>query len=138
MTVYLWHITVMVIFVALLYLPGGLFLGVEPGTLEWWLSRPAWIAVLLVLLLPVALLLSGLERRGRSTNSIVPSPVRQIGGAMMICLGVSLLAMYGYGGGPIPRLDVGSFVLVVVGAGISGLLPGLRSKLNPEGARPNG
>ena len=45
---------------------------------------------------------------------------------MMICLGVSLLAMYGYGAGPIPKLDVGSFVLVIVGAGISGLLPRFR------------
>jgi len=54
---------------------------------------------------------------------------------MMICLGVALLAMYGYGGGPIPKLavgsmelDVGSFVLVIVGAGISGLLPRFRSR----------
>ncbi len=134
MTVYLWHITVMVIFVALLYLAGGVGLGVEPGTTEWWLWRPVWIAVLMAVLLPVALPLSALERRGRSAESPIPSPLRQIGGAMMICLGVALLAMHGYGGGPLPKLevgsmelDVGSFVLVIVGAGVSGLLPKLRS-----------
>jgi len=87
----------------------------------------------MAVLLPVALPLSALERRGRSAESPIPSPLRQIGGAMMICLGVALLAMHGYGGGPLPKLevgsmelDVGSFVLVIVGAGVSGLLPKLR------------
>ena len=127
MTVYLWHITVMVVFVALLYMAGGIGLTLEPGTTEWWLWRPVWVAVLLVLLIPVALPLSTFERRGRSQNSATPSAARQVTGAMMICLGVALLAMYGYGGGPIPRLDVGSFALVIVGAGISGVLPGFKS-----------
>jgi hypothetical protein len=126
MTVYLWHITVMAIFIALLYLAGGVGLGIEPGTSDWWLSRPIWIAVLLVLLLPVALLLSPLERRSRDADAAVPAPARQITGATMICLGVALLAMYGYGGGPIPRLDLASFGLVIVGAGVAGLLPRIR------------
>jgi len=126
MTVYLWHITVMVVLIALLYLAGGIGLGVEPGTEAWWLTRPVWIAVLLLLLLPVALPLSVLERRGRSPDAKTPAPARQIGGALMICLGVALLAMYGYGGGPLPRLDLISFGLVVIGSGISGVLPGFR------------
>jgi len=126
MTVYLWHITVMVVFGAVLYLAGGFGLGIEPGTTEWWLSRPVWISILLVLLAPVALLLSPLERSSRSPDSAIPSPARQITGAMMLCLGISLLAMYGYGGGPLPRMDIASFALVVVGAGVSGLLPRFR------------
>ncbi len=126
MTVYLWHITIMVIFVSLLYLADGFGLGLEPGTPAWWLLRPLWIAVLYMLLLPVALLMSPFERRGRAADAGVPSAVRQVGGAMMICLGVALLAMYGYGGGPLPRLDVASFALVVFGSGISGLLPGFK------------
>ncbi len=126
MTVYLWHITVMVIFAALLYVLGGIGLGIEPGTSDWWWSRPVWIAVLFVLLLPVALLLSPLERRGRPADAKIPAPARQIAGALMICLGVALLAMYGYGGGPFPRLDLASFSLVIVGSGISGLLPKFR------------
>jgi hypothetical protein len=123
MTVYLWHITVMVVFAALLYLAGGVGLGIEPGTSDWWWSRPVWIAILFVLLLPVALVLSPLERRGQPADAKIPAPARQITGALMICLGVALLALYGYGGGPLPRLDLMSFSLVIVGSGISGLLP---------------
>jgi hypothetical protein len=123
MTVYLWHITVMVLFAAILYLAGGIGLGIEPGTAEWWWTRPVWILILFCLLLPVALLLSPLERRGRAADAGIPGVGRQIAGAIMICLGVALLAMYGYGGGPIARLDLISFGLVIVGSGISGLLP---------------
>lgn len=126
MTVYLWHITVMVLFAALLYTAGGVGLGIEPGTSDWWWSRPVWIAILFVLLLPVALLLSPLERRGRPADAPIPAAARQIAGALMICLGVALLALYGYGGGPYERLDLASFSLVIVGSGISGLLPKFR------------
>ena len=126
MTVYLWHITVMVILGAVLYKMGGFGLGYEPGTTDWWYSRPVWIAALFVLLLPVALLLSPLERKGRPADAPIPAPLRQIAGALMICLGIALLAMYGYGGGPIARLDLAAFMLVIVGSGISGLLPRFR------------
>jgi hypothetical protein len=85
-----------------------------------------WIGLLLVLLLPVALLLSPLERRGRPADAPVPSSFRQVFGAILVCLGIALLAMYGFGGGPLPYLDIGSFLMVVAGAGIGGLLPGLR------------
>jgi len=91
-----------------------------------------WIGVLIVLLTPVALALSPLERRSRSPDAAIPSPARQIVGAMMLCLGIALLAMYGYGGGPLPRLDVMSFALVIVGAGINGLLPGFGGKVRSE------
>ncbi len=123
MTVYLWHITVMILFVAVLFLAGGFGLGIEPGIHAWWLSRPLWVLVLIVLLTPVALLLSPLERKPRDAAKPVPAPARQIGGAMLLCLGIALLAMYGYGGGPLPQLDVISFAMVIVGASISGLLP---------------
>ena len=126
MTVYLWHITVMIVFGGLLYMSGGYGLGVEPGTSDWWVTRPLWIGILIVLLVPVALLMSPLERRGRAPDAPVPSPVRQISGAMMICIGVALLALWGYGGGPVEHLDVGAFAMVIMGSAISGLLPSLR------------
>ncbi len=126
MTVYLWHITVMVMLGSVLYLAGGFGFGIEPGTTEWWQTRPLWIGALLALLFPVALLMSPLERVSRPKDAPVPSPVRQIAGALMMCLGISLLAMWGFGGGPVAGLDVTAFIMVIVGAGLSGVLSSFR------------
>ena len=98
-------------------------LGVEPGTTDWWLLRPVWIGGLLVLLLPFSLLLSPFERRGRSPDAPVPGAARQIAGAAILCLGLAVIAMYGYGGGPSPWLTAVAFALVVIGAWLGGLLP---------------
>jgi peptidoglycan/LPS O-acetylase OafA/YrhL len=122
MTIYLWHITVMVLLGSVMYLAGGFGFGVEPGTQAWWLTRPVWIGVLAVLLAPVALFLSVLERRGRNPNAPIPPAGRQVSGAIMVCLGIALLAMWGFGGAPIPFFGVGAFGLIIVGAFLSGLL----------------
>lgn len=122
MTVYLWHITVMVVVVGLAYLAGGVGLTFEPGSGAWWLARPVWLLVLYCLLLPVALALSALERRPSPSGPEVPSAARQVAGAALICLGIAFLARFGYGGGPLPRFDVMSLTLVIVGSGLSGLL----------------
>ena len=122
MTVYLWHLTVLAIMVALAYAVGGFGLRIEPGSTEWWLTRPLWIAVLYVVLLPVAVLLAGLERRSRPADAPVPSAARQVGGAVLLCLGLALLARFGFGDPPIPGLDLAAFAMAVAGAGISGVL----------------
>jgi len=122
MTIYLWHITVMIGFGSILYVSGGYGFEIEPGTSDWWLSRPLWIGILAILLVPVALPLSALERRGRNPESPTPSAARQVIGAIMVCLGIAFLAMWGFGGAPLPWLDIGALALVIVGAGLSGLL----------------
>jgi len=122
MTIYLWHLTVLVIVVALAYLAGGFGLRIEPASPEWWLTRPLWIAVLYVLLLPVALLLARFERRSRPADAPVPSAPRQVVGAVLLCFGVALLALFGFGNSPLPLLDIAAFVMAIAGAWISGLL----------------
>ena len=126
MTLYLWHITVMIIIVALAYLAGGLGLGLEPGSADWWVTRPIWIAVLYAALLPVTLLFSPLERRAHVADAAVPAAARLVGGATLLCLGIALLALFGFGSAPLPRLDIAAFLMVVAGAAISGLLPGFK------------
>jgi hypothetical protein len=122
MTIYLWHITVMVLMGSVLYLSGGFGFHIEPGTTDWWLTRPIWIGVLIILLIPAALLMSPLERRVRSPDIPTPSASRLVAGAIMTCLGIALLAMWGFGGAPIAGFGVGAFALVIAGAGTSGLL----------------
>ena len=119
--------TVMVILIGILYLMGGIGLTIEPGSSEWWLSRPVWITVLILLLLPAALMLSPLERISHNPQKSAPSPFRQISGAIILCLGIAMLAMFGFGGGIFPGQDFVSFLLVISGAGIGGLLPGFKT-----------
>lgn len=60
MTIYVWHLTALVAVVGL-----ALFTGVDlpgGGTTWWWFSRPAWLAVLAVVLLAIVLPASRLER----------------------------------------------------------------------------
>jgi len=130
MTIYLWHITVMILFGGVLYLLGGFGFGLEPGSEAWWLSRPVWIAVLWTLLLPFALLLSPLERRGRPQGVPVPGAPRQVAGAVAICLGIALLALFGFGTEPADWIDVAAFALTLGGALAAGLLtlPGRRAR----------
>jgi hypothetical protein len=131
MTLYLWHITVMVLLGTVLYFADGFGFGLEPGTPAWWWTRPVWIGVLLLLLFPAALALSPLERRGRSPGAKIPPAARQIAGAVLLCIGISLLAGFGYGGGVFTGQDIVSFALVVIGAELSGLLPRLRREVAP-------
>ncbi len=126
MTLYLWHLTVLVILVAIDYMVGGFGLGFEPGTHDWWLTRPVWILVLYIALLPVSLLFSPLERRSRPADAATPSAVRLVIASLMICCGVAILATFGIGSPPVAGLDIAAFALVAAGAGLSGLLPGFR------------
>ncbi len=122
MTVYLWHLTVMVILVALAFLLDGLGLRLEPGTTAWWWSRPLWILVLYGALLPLALVLSPFERRSLPKSASTPSALRLVAGAILIGAGVALIALFGFGGAPVRGLEVVSFVFVFSGAALAGIL----------------
>lgn len=52
MTVYLWHLTVMVLATGVLGLTGSWW-SVAPLSAAWWLTRPLWVAALVMLLAPV-------------------------------------------------------------------------------------
>lgn len=60
MTVFLWHLPVLVVGAGILLGLGHL--DIEPGTLTWWLWRLGWYVLLLALLTPVVLLLRRFEQ----------------------------------------------------------------------------
>jgi hypothetical protein len=49
MTIYLWHLTVLGLAVAVSLTWGGVGLGPPPATAQWWLTRPVWFLLLGVL-----------------------------------------------------------------------------------------
>ena len=126
MTVYLWHITVMIMLGVALWYFDGFGFRMEPGSTLWWQTRPVWIGVLMALLVPVALVLSTFERVAPREPGSEPPAARQIVGAIMICLGITILSLFGFSNENVPHLDWAALGLVIVGAGVNGLLPTLR------------
>ena len=121
MSIYLWHMTVLILLMGGLYLFGGVGLTLEPGSAAWWWSRFIWIGVLLLSLLPVSLLVSPFERQQRDADALVPSPLRLIAGAIVIGLGIAFLAMYGFDGNPLSGFHIAALLLIVCGAVVCGL-----------------
>lgn len=99
----------------------GIGLTLEPGEVDWWATRPLWIAGLLCLLLPVSLALSAVERTARPDSRKV-SGLRLVSGSVLICLGIAYMAMFGLGDRVL--LDVAVLALALGGvltAGVASL-----------------
>lgn len=60
MTVYLWHLTVMVLAAGALTLT-GVWWSVSPLSVGWWASRPLWLVALALVLAPLVTTLAGVE-----------------------------------------------------------------------------
>ena len=93
MTVYLWHLTAMVL-VAVVALPTGLFPQPPAGSAAWWAWRPAWVAVLAVALVP---LVSTFVRLELSRVPVRPhSGPRTAAASLAVAAGMSVLARRGF------------------------------------------
>lgn len=121
MTLYLWHITIMLLFVYVLWQVGGIGLGLDPGTETWWLTRPIWVLLLFAVLLPFTLALSPVERSARPPARQTPG-ILLVSGAIMICSGIALMAMFGLGNSTVPLMDACAVALIGVGAVVSGVI----------------
>lgn len=129
MTVYLWHMTVLIAVVGAAYALGGIGLTYAPGSDLWWWTRPVWLALLTAVLLPSALVLSAFERLPLASHNKAYGSRRLIAGTLMICLGVALTAAVGFDGNFGFALDAVAFTLVLVGVLLTGLLPSPRQLL---------
>lgn len=133
MTLYLWHLTAMVILIGASLLAGGVGLGARPLTAEWWLTRPIWFAVLSLLTVALVAIFGRFERP-RPDLRPAPPAWRPILAVVGICAGLGLLAATGiadeYGlNGFILTLPI----LAVIAGGIGGArLPGRKSLAHPE------
>ena len=121
MTVYLWHMTVLLLVFGVSYFAGGFGLGVTVGSAEWWLTRPLWLALLAVLLMPVSLLLSPLERVARPKDAPVPAAWRLVAGALMAGAGITLATLMGLDGNILSPTNTGVIGLVLGGAWVCGV-----------------
>ena len=97
MTIYLWHMTAMIIVVGLAFAMGGVGLGVEPSTGPWWTMRPIWLLLYLAVLVPLVLIFVRFESGTKGESASVPGPVQAIPGALVTCGGLVMMALTGIG-----------------------------------------
>ena len=117
MTIYLWHLTAMVLWIGLAHVLGGIGLGAAPGSAAWWRGRPLWIVVLALVLLPLVLLFARFERPKSSPS--IPAAWRLVAGASALVIGLAVLARDGIGGDGWFGLR-GALALPFVGAALIG------------------
>lgn len=96
MTLYLWHLTAMVLAIGVLMLAGGIGLRVPAGSVGWWLTRPLWVVAMAAVTLPF---LAAFGRFERPRRRLPTPPAWRAGlGVVGICAGLGLLAYFGIGG----------------------------------------
>ena len=94
MTLYLWHVTAMVLIIALSEFLGGAGLTITPMTTHWWLTRPVWYLTLGALTLALVALLGRFETPAADTRPAPPwwRPLLAVTG---VCAGLGSLAIAG-------------------------------------------
>jgi len=110
--------------VAGLNLAGGAAFELEPGTTAWWLTRPLWIAALLIVLAGLVAVFARFE--WRVSDVPLPRTRRMVtAGVVLVAGSAGAVAMYGLTGtdGVIHWIIPGAALL---GAFILGALPGRR------------
>lgn len=130
MTVYLWHMPVLVALAGLSLVANASF-GMplpEPMTLEWWATRPLWLVVAAAAVVPVVLVFARFERGRRRTDS-GRAPVAASAGwtavdAVCGVAGVAVLLVVGFA--PAPAL-IAIVLLSVALVGSARLAAGARA-----------
>jgi hypothetical protein len=99
MTVYVWHMTALVL-VAAIALPAGVLPQPHVGSPTWWAIKPVWLVLLTAALLLLVTVFARVELR--SVVSQVQSGPRTAMAALVVTTGISLLARKGFAGSGTP------------------------------------
>ena len=120
MTVFLWHSSAQILVYGTAAWMGGIGLRLEPGSLAWWLARPAWIALMLAVLAVLVAIFGSFERGSRErAGPSAPRPAGvQVAGTVVLCLGVAVLAGLGMGREAFPWLRVLPLAAALAGAAL--------------------
>jgi fucose 4-O-acetylase-like acetyltransferase len=139
MTVYLWHMTPVIV-IAVAFYPAGIMPQPAIGTAEWWLTRLAWLALLVVVLVPLVMAITWAERPMlRLPAGLGPSgwwsPVLLLLGTATAMAGLARLAIAGFApGGHLPTLVLAAYAAGLIGTLLTGRAPPERAR--PQALRP--
>jgi hypothetical protein len=95
MTLYLWHVSVLVLVVGLAWWLGGIGLRPLPNSGAWWSTRPLWIGLLFAILLPLVAALGRFEQEARTREGAPPPAWQSVLGAVAVCAGLTALSIGG-------------------------------------------
>jgi len=98
MTLFLWHLTVMVLLVALAMATNSAGLEKPPGEDGWWLIRVAWLVGQFAILLVFIGLFGRFEHPGKIDASAIYPAWRLVFGAFILSFGLALLVTGGISG----------------------------------------
>jgi len=94
MSLYLWHLTVMVALIGLMLLAGGAGLHIAAGSAFWWATRPLWVALLAGLTFALLSLVGRFERPARDPRP-APRTWKPVTAALAASAGLGLLVLGG-------------------------------------------
>ncbi len=120
MTLFLWHVSVLILIVGLALAFGGKVLEIAPGSSAWYLTRPIWILILSIVLLLVTPIFIRYERL-RPQKSTSPLPAwRLLTGGLFFCVGLAILTLKGIPSDYWPGIRLVELSLPFIGVLIAG------------------
>ena len=119
MSVYLWHLSAMIIVVAIAANLNGIGLRMQPGSGEWWMMRPLWVALFIVVLIPLVLIFLRFEAGSRVSKHSQPGPLQAVIGTFITCGGLIMMAMDGISATNFLGVNWIALVMVLLGVGVA-------------------
>ncbi|MDF1838364.1 MAG: acyltransferase [Planctomycetota bacterium] len=99
MTLFLWHMTVMILSVGAGHLLGDLGLKVEPNSGAWWAQKAVWLLVCTAGMLPAVAIFARFERpKALPKDASILAPWRLVVGAHLVVFGLAAVAYGGIAG----------------------------------------
>ncbi|GAA2086839.1 acyltransferase [Brevibacterium salitolerans] len=120
MTVYLWHMPVVLLLVAVLWVTGMPL--PDPHTAAWWATRLPWLAAVCALVVPAALLLAGIERgsrRAQAGRAAAPGARLAARTALAVLCGIAGVTLALLAGAADLPAVICAVALLAAGAGLS-------------------
>jgi len=122
MTLFLWHVTVLILVAGLALALGGFGLGIAPGSSAWWLTRPIWILILSTVLLILVPIFLRYERLRKIEKPVFVPAWRLLIGAIFFCIGLAILTLNGIPADNFLGIRFVELALPFIGATIAGII----------------
>jgi hypothetical protein len=93
MTLFLWHVTVLIVCIGSAWLLGGTGLQSAPGSEAWWWMRLPWLLILIIAVAPALFLFARFEQTARQAKTNAASTLQIAVAAAIACAGLAFVAL---------------------------------------------